>query len=202
MTQSIIQSILARATSRNPWKLVAATAALAAGATTAGATIVATVPDAVELVLTDVRLNQSESDVEIRAFNERGNGPQCFQLPYDLQTDHSVIPKFTWVKSHFIHADPVTTLLLDGRVRFDTQIIGVISSSAGLDATDALLGRPGTTYPPPGTEPNRGLEATQADAYAIVGAGFVIAVRVEVPPPPDAFSDQIRVITACTQPPG
>jgi hypothetical protein len=161
---------------------------------------VATVPDVVQMVSNDVTLDQTESDVQIIAFNERGNGLNCFALTKDVHTDQGMIPKSTLVKSHFIHGDPVTTLLLEGRVRFDTPIIGVISTSALLDASDGQLGRPGTTYPPAGSEPNRGLEAGQADNYQVVGGGFVIAVRMEVPL--DSFSDQIRVVTACDQPGG
>lgn len=173
------------------WKLALTTIGLAAG--TASAAIVATGLDAVQFVPNDVRLNQTESDVRIIAFNER---QQCVTLPFDLQVDNGVIPKGTKLKSHFIHADPDTTLLLDGRVRFDTQILGVISTSAGLDATDVPFGRPGVVYPAPGAEPNRGLEpGIQADQYQIIFGGFGIQVRLEVPL--DSFSDQLRVLNCC-----
>ena len=174
------------------WKLALTTIGLAAG--TASAAIVATGLDAVQFVPADVRLNQTESDVRIIAFNERQQ--PCVVLPYDLPVDNGVIPKGTKLKSHFNHADPKTALLLDGRVRYDTQIVGVISTSAGLDATDALFGRPGVVYPAPGAEPNRGLEpGVQADQYQIIAGGFAIQYRLEVPL--DSFSDQIRVLNCC-----
>jgi hypothetical protein len=173
------------------WKLALTTISLAAG--TASAAIVATGLDAVQFVPADVRLNQTESDVRIIAFNER---QQCVTLPSDLQVDNGVLPKGTKVKSHFNHADAVNALLLEGRVRYDTQIVGVISTSAGLDATDALFGRPGVVYPAPGAEPFRGLEpGVQADQYQIIFGGFGIQYRLEIPL--DSFSDQIRVLNCC-----
>jgi hypothetical protein len=178
------------------WKLAIITVGLAAS--TASAAIVATGLDAVQFVPADVRLNQTESDVRIIAFNER---QQCVTLAADLPVDNGVIPKGTKVKSHFIHEDAVTATVLDGRVRFDTQILGVISTSAGLDATDALFGRPGVTYPPSGSEPFRGLEpGVQLDQYQIILGGFGIQVRLEIPV--DSFTDQIRVLNCCDGPPG
>jgi hypothetical protein len=53
----------------------------------------------------------------------------------------------------------------------------------------------GVMYPPVATEPFRGHEAGQADAYQIVLGGFGIDLRFEVP----GFSDQVRVITRCQQ---
>jgi len=50
----------------------------------------------------------------------------------------------------------------------------------------------------PGAEPNRGLEpGIQADTYQIIAGGFGIQVRLEVPPPPDSFSDEVRVLNCC-----
>lgn len=170
---------------------LAVAAALALGGS-ASAAIVAVFPAVVAVVPANVRLNQTQSDTRLIAFDER----QCFALPFDLPTDHGKIPAHTWMSSHFIHGDPVTQLLLDGRVRFDNLILGVISTSAGLDATDVPCGRPGVTYPVPGAEPNRGLEPPpQADAYAIVDAGRGIAVRMEIPTA--SYTDQIRVLTCC-----
>jgi hypothetical protein len=87
----------------------------------------------------------------------------------------------------------VTTSLLNGQAQFNSNIIGVISSSAGLDASDRTCGRPGVMYPAPGTEPNRGLESFQpTDQYAIISPN-VIQLQTDVP----SFSDQVRVITGC-----
>ena len=174
------------------WKL--AVIAIGLAASTASANIVATGLDAVQFVPTNVQLDQTQSDVRIIAFTERA---QCVTLMNDLTVDNDmVIPKFTRVKPHFIHADPFTALLLDGRVLFDTQILGVISTSGALDATDPLFGRPGVTYPVPGMEMFRGLEpGIQADQYQIIAGGFGIQVRLEVPV--DSYTDQLRVLNRC-----
>jgi hypothetical protein len=194
MSRSILHRPLQRSTrSARGRKLAIITIGLAVGTTTATAAIVATGLDAVLFPPTDVRLNQTESDVEIRAINER---QQCITLNQDLEVDEGVIHKGTKVKCHLIHADPDTALLLDGRVRFDTQILGVISTSTGLDATDAMCFRNGMVYPMPGDELNRGLEpGIQADTYQVFAGGFGIQVRMEVPL--DSFSDQVRTLNCC-----
>jgi hypothetical protein len=194
MIPKILHRITRRTASpaRAPWKLAAATVGLALAATSAGAAIVAVLPDIVVFVPNDVRLNQTESDIRMIAFNER----PCFSLNFDLVTDDGIIPKNTRMSSHFVHGDPDNTLLLNGRVRFDNTIIGVISTSTGLDASDGPCGRPGVVYPVAGAEPNRGLEpTTQADQYTIIAGGTGLEVDMEVPPA--SFSDQIRVLTRC-----
>lgn len=196
MTRTILQRFSrrnAQPSSRSRARKVAtATAALALAATSATAAIVATAPAFVQIAPpASVELNQLQSNVNLFAFNER----QCFRLNFNLPTDQGFIPAFTKMSSHYLTGDPVSTLLLDGRVRFDNQIIGVISTTAGLDGSDAACGAPGTVYPT-GAEPNRGLEPPpQADAYQILGGGFVIQARMDIPL--FSFSDQIRVLTRC-----
>jgi hypothetical protein len=194
MTPSPLQRLLGRsahssATPRTRRHIAAATLALALGGTSAVAAIVAVVPSVVLFVPTDVRVNQTQSNVRIIAFDEQ----QCIVLTADLHTDQATIPRGTRVSCHFLHSDPVTTLLLNGQAQFNSNIIGVISSSAGLDASDRTCGRPGVIYPAPGTEPNRGLESFQpTDLYAITSPN-VIQLQTDVP----SFSDQVRVITGC-----
>jgi len=195
MIPSILQRFSRRAarpsSMRTGWKVMAAAVGLAVAATSATAAIVATAPAFVQIAPPpSVVLNQLQSNNVLFAFNER----QCFWLNYDLPTDQGPIPAFTKMSSHFLHGDPFNTLLLDGRVRFNSQIIGVISTTAGLDFSDPDCGSLVTTYPT-GTEINRGLESTQADAYQILGGGFVIQARMDVPV--FSFSDQIRVLTRC-----
>ena len=178
-----------RAPGRARWKLAAAGVGVALGATSATAAIVATVPAFVQLTPApaSVVLGALQSNANLFAFDER----QCFTLPFNLPTDSGFVPAGTLMSSHFLHGDPVTTLTLDGRVRFNGPILGVISSDAGLDFSDAPCGAPGTTYPT-GTV-FRGLEAGTLDAYAIIAGGFGIQERMDVP----SFFDQTRVITRC-----
>jgi hypothetical protein len=171
-------------------RVIVAAVVLALGATSAFANIVATVPDVVLFTPADVRLNATQSNVRIIAFNER-----CVTLTAPLYTDQGVIAAGRRVQCHFFHDDPYTPpTLLDGRARFDEDILGVISSSALLDASDPVCGRPGVTYPAPGAEPFRGFEPFQAnDRYQIIDAGRGIEVQAEV----TAYTDQLRVVTCC-----
>lgn len=181
----------ARAATR--WRIAAATGGVALAAGTAAAAIVAVAPAVVRFTPASVVLNATQSDVRLIAFNER----QCVALPFIVHTDQGDLFPGTVVSSHFVHGDPFTSLLLTGRVRFDAPILGVISDSSELDRTDPVLGRPGVSYPTAGAEPNRGLEAGQADSYTIAPGGLALEVTMEVPAPPQSFSDQIRVLTAC-----
>ena len=203
MSTSILSRIVHR-TIRRPgralaggrarWKLAAATLGVALVATSAAAAIVGTTPAFVQVLPAPASVVPGgiQSDLNLISFNER----QCFQVPGGgLATDGGVIAPGTWVSCHFLHGDPVTNLLLSGQVLFNGPVLGVISTSAGLDATDpvAMCGVPGTTYPT--GLAGRGLEAGQADAYAIAAGGFGINARMEVPL--NSFVDQIRVITRC-----
>jgi hypothetical protein len=194
MTSSSLQRIFRTAAqqslsrSRAPWKAAVATLGLALGATSAVAAIADVNGDVVQIVPgpADVRLDGIQSDVNFFAFNEGG----CVTLATDVFTDGGVILANTEVRSHFIHADPLTMLSLNGKVLFANLILGVISTTAELDATDVTLGRARTRYPT-GIEGDRGLEP--GDGYAIVGGGFGIDVTTVVP----VASDQIRVLTSC-----
>jgi hypothetical protein len=177
--------------SRRLLRVAAAAAGIAMTGTVATAAIVAFVPAVLQIAPPpDVRLNQLQSDTRIFAFNER----QCFPLPAKVYTDEGSISAGTWVSCHLLHSDPVNPpILLSGAVRFSAPILGVISSSALLDASDGVCGWPVTTYPAPGAEAFRGLEPLQPnDQYAVV-APTDLQVRMDVP----AYSDQIRVITEC-----
>jgi hypothetical protein len=196
MNRSILPRIFQRtappSSRRAPWKVAATTVGLALAATSATAAIVATGLSAIQIAPpASVALGQLQSNLDMFAFNER----QCFWLNFNLPTDQGFIPAFTKMSSHMLHVDAVTNTVLDGRVRFDNVILGVISTTAGLDASDAACGAPGTAYPT-GMEPNRGLEPGQADAYQIIAGGFAIQARMDLPPFL-SFTDQIRVLTRC-----
>lgn len=171
--------------------VLVASAVLAAGAAVASAAIAAVFGDALQFTPASVVLNATQSNVRFAAFDER----QCFQLANDLTVDEGVIPKNTKVSCEFNHADPFPVgAAFQGRVRYDQPILGVISTAAGLDASDDDCMN-GVVYPAVGTEVNRGLEVGTPDAYQIIFGGFGIALRFDVP----SYSDQVRVIIACPQ---
>jgi hypothetical protein len=173
---------------------------IALGAMSAQAAIVDVAQDVFLIAApADVRLNQLQSDVNIFAFNER----QCFPLPAELLTDEDRIPAGTQVSCHLLHHDTVNANpLMTGKARFTAPIIGVISSSTLLDASDSTCSRscatspaPCIIYPAAGVEPDRGLEGPPAaDRYRIILGGFGIEVRMEGL----LFTDQVRVVTRCS----
>lgn len=61
-----------------------------------------------------------------------------------------LMPSPTWVDSHMIHFDnrgePSPYPIVTGTITFDKPILAVICSLSRLDASDAALGAPGTTY--------------------------------------------------------
>jgi hypothetical protein len=155
------------------------------GAVTALASIVGVGGAVVEMNLNDVCEGQNQNDAQIRAFDEN----QCVTLQNDLVTDQGVIPAGTEVSCHIARFDPANPpITLQGGIRFDAPILGVITS-AELDASDDPCGLDTTTYC---QEPFRGLESTQADAYQLSGE-CGLKVRMEV----TEFQDQVRVITEC-----
>lgn len=61
-----------------------------------------------------------------------------------------LMPSPTWVDSHMIHFDnrgePSPYPNVTGTITFDKPILAVICSLSNLDASDAVLGAPGTVY--------------------------------------------------------
>jgi len=156
------------------------------GALTALASIVGVGGNVVELTLNNVCQDQNQSNASIRAFDEN----QCVTLKDDLVTDQGVIPAGTEVSCHIARFDPANPpLTRQGGIVFDAPIIGVISTSADLNASDDPCGLDTTTYC---QEDFRGLEPTQADAYQRVGE-CGLKVKMEV----TDFQDQVRIITEC-----
>jgi hypothetical protein len=150
-----------------------------------------------------VALKDYTSDTQTFVFEE-----QSLTLAQDLAVDISqagnyadladltpgLIPAGTPVCSHLVHFDlnPGTTgVNLSGTVRFDTPILGLLVTDAGLDNTDATFGV--TTYPAPGLV-YRGLDF--GDDQVIVGS-YILSL--------DLFAhqvmDQMRVLTYCPDPP-
>jgi hypothetical protein len=176
---------------RRPVQAAVVAILMGAGAVSVLAQIVAVGGDAVLLTPNDVTQDQNESDTDMLAFDEN----QCITLTEDLVTDQGIIPEGTQVSCHMMRVDPVNGATLQGTAIFDAPILGVISDSALLDASDDPCGLAGTTYPAAGAEPFRGIESTQADAYRPVAGGCGLQFRSEVPAL--SFQDEVRVVTRC-----
>jgi hypothetical protein len=173
--------------------------AIAALATVAAnAQIVNTIGGTQILVPPDVTLDALES-TEGYVFTE-----QLFVDVADLGVDHdgsagvfdtnadlsptSLTGTYT---SYFMHMDAPGDgpQDYDFTVKFAQQIKGVVLNDATLDATDAVLGNAGTTYPTGLT--NRGWEDTGADDFSIEITGDTLRYVGRVTSP----LDSVRVLT-------
>jgi hypothetical protein len=151
-----------------------------------------------------------ESDTYEEAFDERQN----VVLPIAVATDISTpglyassasltpgsIPAGTRVSSEMVHCDRVgrsgSDLFLDGTVTTDSDILGIAILEPSLDATDAILGAPGTTYPTGDFQ--RRLNLDSQDDFVV----FQVDRRtVEIQCDLTTDVDQVRIITAANQPP-
>jgi hypothetical protein len=142
--------------------------------------------------------NALQSDTDIKAFDEK----QCVTLASDLQLDVTPgggggsVPAGTTVSSQFLHFDPSGSSFVTrtGSITTDAAIIGAITTSGNLDASDSL-GAPATAYPT--GDATRDLEPAQGDTVSISGNQLTATTTVN-----EQFHfDQIRVITHCPPPP-
>ena len=106
-----------------------------------------------------VVFNDFESNTKIYMFTERTNYDLPTQITVDI-TDSgyysnnyartsSVISAGTTVDSHFVFFDPVGSQnsTVTGSITMSAEILGIICTRGSLDATDDVLGKPGTNYP-------------------------------------------------------
>lgn len=89
------------------------------------------------------------------------------------------------VASHYIFFDPLTSMNIDGTVNFDSDVLGIITETGLLNASDPLANT-GVTYLNPGL---RGLEP--GDSVTISGARQIRFNTSAASP-----GDYVRVITA------
>lgn len=162
-----------------------------------------------------VLLGATESETQIRLFTEKGNVtlgapinvdvsvPGTYKFPFNAPYSPGTVPAGTSVDSFFLHFDRVSTtgfVRLTGSATFDCPIIGVIALTPQLDASDAALGRVGTTYPT-STAPKRGLEFEEEVTLSADRRTLIVTLEIQTPTDPngpaDNTLDQIRVITSC-----
>lgn len=101
----------------------------------------------------------------------------------------------TTVTSTLVHIDKLgnttTPRNIAGTLTTGQAVAGLLTRSASLSATDALLGRPGTVYP---TAANRGLEAD--DLVTVAGDGRSVDLAAVA----GTGVDHLRVVTVNTPP--
>jgi hypothetical protein len=154
---------------------------------------------------TSVAVNQLENDQFITFFQEQ----TTLTLPDDLtveltepgtynrpeQLNPQVIPAGTLVNSYLVNLDPVgdNEINLEGSIKFQNKILGIIASPSQLDETDEILGNPETAYP--NSNSDRGLELDNQDRLEWNIEGRTLDLEFG-----DTALDQIRVITAPPSP--
>ncbi|MBX3111586.1 MAG: PEP-CTERM sorting domain-containing protein [Fimbriimonadaceae bacterium] len=101
----------------------------------------------------------TESNTQAIVFSERTNVQLGAALDVDAvasglyngagDLSANTIAAGTWVNSYFLHSDPVKNPVktYEGSFTFDEKILGVVATRAHLNASDPVLGNPGTTYP-------------------------------------------------------
>jgi len=154
-----------------------------------------------------VQVGFYENNRDIRMFVEQ----EAFELPSRVRVDitdpglydddaeldsDSFVRRGRLVDSYLLHADPRNFLEgqdyreYQGRVRFNTRILGVILLRGHLRSSDDLLGAPGTLYP--GTEPSTGLELSDTEDWVDLINRHTLQVHFKV----HGQVDQVRVLTA------
>lgn len=156
-----------------------------------------------------------QSDTEVRLFVEKGNvslatptnvdisAPGTYHFAADAPYSPATIPAGTIVNSFFLHFDRFTNTgftRVTGSITVDCPIIGIMTLTPQLDASDAALGRVGTAYPTFG-EPKRGLEFEEEVTLSADRKTLTVSLEIQEPVgpggPADNTLDQIRVITSC-----
>jgi hypothetical protein len=184
---------------------------VAAGLSTAVWASITTVSGEMTLIAPppSVEFNTLESNTTQFAFAER----QCVTLgsplkvnistpgTYDEQTDltPAVIPAGTRVSSHFVDADKigqgVPRIELEGTLKIDADILGIIVRQGALDASD-FLGAIGTVYPTFQFGRSLALNAQQNDFVVLDADLRTVTLHTD-----NSFhSDQMRVIAQCAIP--
>ncbi len=105
--------------------------------------------------------------------------------PLTVNVGTSPIPAGTVVASHYIFFDPGPTQEVIGTVNFDSEVLGILTSTETLAASD-FLAHTGVNYLSPA---DRGLEA--GDSVTISGPDQILFDTVASSP-----GDYVRVLTA------
>lgn len=169
---------------------VPATATIISGVVTGGSALTAggtfvelTVPLSNPFGPPDSVGNDNFQSPNLFGFNEDQN--ILLTAPLVVDVGASPIPAGTIVASHYIFFDPGPTLEVIGTVNFDAAVLGILTNTTDLAATD-FLAQTGVNYLSPGA---RGLEA--GDSVTISGTNQILFDTVASSP-----GDYVRVLTA------
>ena len=127
--------------------------------------------------------NDNFQSPDLYGFDEDQN--ILLTAPLIVNVGSSPIPAGTTVASHYIFFDPGPTQQVIGTVNFDSDVLGIITTTNDLAASD-FLANTGVNYLNPGA---RGLEA--GDSVAISGAQQIRFDTFASSP-----GDYVRVLTA------
>ncbi|MEM7740527.1 MAG: VPLPA-CTERM sorting domain-containing protein [Pseudomonadota bacterium] len=143
-----------------------------------------------------------EQDGTIFVFDEQQN----VAFDTDQGLDFGSIADGTLVNSHYIQFDPAsaTGQVGEGTIVFDGPILGVITSTANLNANvgnttaDFYFGLSGTlgAYPTGADASARGIGSPDDDLQVVLGSNTLIIESLEIPTGADGNIDGIRVLTA------
>ncbi|RSL15156.1 putative secreted protein with PEP-CTERM sorting signal [Edaphobacter aggregans] len=127
--------------------------------------------------------NDNFQSPDLYGFDEDQN--ILLTAPLVVNVGASPIPAGTVVASHYIFFDPGPTQEVIGTVTFDSQVLGILTSTETLAASD-FLAHTGVNYLNP---TDRGLEA--GDSVTISGPDSILFDTVASSP-----GDYVRVLTA------
>ncbi len=146
------------------------------------------------------------SDDQAFVFEERRCATLAANLPVDVlnptgtygdtTAQPGVIPAGTQVDSYYVHFDqPGTagTESVTGTLTFDQPVLGIIFLTPTLNATDAAVGAPGTTYPAGANTTFRGYEGP-SDTVQVSADRRTVTFSATV----GAYQDELRIITQGT----
>ena len=173
---------------------VAAGGGLVAQAAVIGGAVTTPAGGTFDLIAPPASVGNNDFDVRdtLFAFDERQDVTLGAALTVDLWPTglSGTIPAGTVVDSHYVFIDPSGTQRIGGTVDFDWPVIGVMTATATLNASDAALAAAGTTYDNPGL---RGLEG--GDSVTISGTN-----QVTIDFSASSPGDYVRVVTLVPEP--
>ena len=136
--------------------------------------------------------NDNFNTPDLYALDELQNVDLSADLDVDILADgigggggSGVLAAGTTVASHYIFFDPLATTSQAGNVAFDSNILGIITSDANLNASN-VLANPDVTY---STQPGLGLEPSDDSVEITSLTTLSISWGARTP------GDYIRVIT-------